>query len=211
MSKSEALHEQFEDIYQQRTAATFGLWVFLATEVLFFGGLFMGYTVYRLLYPHAFAIASKETEWWIGATNLAILITSSFTISMGVRAGEHGRILAAEVLILITAFLGAAFLMLKGYEYYLDIMHHLVPGSDFDLSPPATQIFWSFYWIMTALHAIHLTTAVGIMLTVWWNLHTRAFVPRHQTTLKVAGLYWHFVDIIWIFLYPTLYLIGRTQ
>lgn len=211
MSESAALvHEQFEEMPQQKHAATLGMWAFLATEVLFFGAMFMSYITYRHAYPHAFALASHETIVFFGTLNTTILLTSSFTMAMAVHAAKEGRRKALVRFLLITIVFGIAFLVVKGLEYHKDVDEHLWPGPHFKAGlPAASQIFWVLYWIMTGVHAVHVTVGV-VLLSIIARMSARnAFSAAYHTPVEISGLYWHFVDIIWIFLYPLLYLIQR--
>ena len=205
-----ALQEQFEEMPQQKEAATLGMWAFLATEVLFFGGLFMSYIIYRTNYPHAFAEASHHTIVLFGTVNTAILLTSSLTMALAVHAARENNIKWLFRFLLITIALALAFLAVKGLEYSDDLKEHLWPGPHFkpELSPQA-QIFWVLYWIMTGVHALHVTVGVGLLSTMAWMTSRRKFSDAYYTPVEMSGLYWHFVDIIWIFLYPLLYLIQR--
>ncbi len=206
------VHEQFDDIEQQRSAAQLGMWIFLATEVLFFGGLFLSYTVYRSLYPYAFAAASHHTEVVLGGINTAILLFSSTLMALGVRAAELRNRRQLVWLLLGTAFLGIVFMGIKGLEYHKDFVEHLVPGSHFEWheanSSHAEMFFW-LYFAMTGLHAIHVTVGIFVLLTLSFLAWLGKFTSGHYTPVEVAGLYWHFVDIVWIFLFPLIYLAGH--
>jgi cytochrome c oxidase subunit III len=205
-----ALQEQFEEMPQQKEAATLGMWAFLATEVLFFGGLFMSYIIYRTNYPHAFAEASHHTIVLFGTVNTAILLTSSLTMALAVHAARENNIKWLFRFLLITIVLALAFLAVKGLEYSDDLKEHLWPGPHFKPElPPQAQIFWVLYWIMTGVHALHVTVGVGLLSTMAWMTSRRKFSDAYYTPVEMSGLYWHFVDIIWIFLYPLLYLIQR--
>jgi len=205
-----ALQEQFEEMPQQKEAATLGMWAFLATEVLFFGGLFLSYIIYRTNYPHAFAEASHHTVVMFGTLNTAILLTSSFTMALAVHAARESNTKWLFRFLLVTIVLALAFLAVKGLEYREDLREHLWPGPQFrpDL-PPQAQIFWILYWIMTGVHAVHVTVGVGLLSRMAWMTSRRKFSDAYYTPIEISGLYWHFVDIIWIFLYPLLYLIQR--
>ena len=209
-SASPALAEQFDDLPQQKEAATLGMWTFLATEVLFFGGLFLAYIVYRHTYGQAFAEASKHTIVLFGAINTAVLLTSSFSMALAVRAAQINDTKALVRNLLITIFLGCCFLGIKGLEYHEDIKEHLWPGPHFDKElPPQAQIFWFLYWAMTGLHALHVTIGLGL-LSVIARLSARGkFSAAYHNPVEISGLYWHFVDIVWIYLFPLLYLINR--
>lgn len=196
----------FSDRAQQTRAAEFGIWVFLATELLFFGALFIGYAVYRFLYPAAFAAGSRATEVSLGTINTAILLTSSFAIALAVKAAAADARRTARLLTLATIGFGALFMLVKGYEYHLDIIKGLVPGAGFAVTPPEAQIFFSFYWVMTAIHAVHVTVGVAVLCVLYHMLGQRRQLGAMP---EVTALYWHLVDMIWIFLYPLLYLVGR--
>jgi len=205
-----ALQKQFDEMPQQKEAATLGMWAFLATEVLFFGGLFLSYIIYRTNYPHAFAEASHHTVVMFGTLNTAILLTSSFTMALAVHAARENNTKWLFRFLLVTIVLALAFLAVKGLEYREDLREHLWPGPQFrpDL-PPQAQIFWILYWIMTGVHAVHVTVGVGLLSRMAWMTSRRKFSDAYYTPIEISGLYWHFVDIIWIFLYPLLYLIQR--
>jgi cytochrome c oxidase subunit III len=202
--------EQFADAEQQREAAHLGMWTFLATEVLFFGGLFLAYLVYRHFYFSAFAAASKRTDVLFGTINSVILLTSSLTMALAVHSAKENRYRQILRWLLLTLFLGATFLVIKGFEYREDIEHQLVPGVHFthDLPLPSQIFFW-LYWTMTGLHAIHVIVGLGILLVMTRLARRRAFSGIDHTSLTLAGLYWHFVDIVWLYLFPLLYLVQR--
>ncbi|HXT11069.1 MAG TPA: cytochrome c oxidase subunit 3 family protein [Candidatus Angelobacter sp.] len=205
-----ALQEQFEEMPQQKEAATLGMWAFLATEVLFFGAMFMSYIVYRTTYPQAFAEASHHTIVLFGTINTAILLTSSFTVAMAVHAARQNNIKWLFRLLAITVFFGLAFLAVKGLEYHEDLNENLWPGPHFKSElPPQAQIFWILYWIMTGVHAVHVTVGVVLLSIMAWMTSRRKFSDAYYTPIEISALYWHFVDIIWIYLYPLLYLIHR--
>ncbi|MCQ0987071.1 cytochrome c oxidase subunit 3 [Jiella marina] len=205
-----ALASHFHDLSQQKAAHDLGLWIFLATEILFFGGLFAAYLVYALLHPGPFFEAAAETEILIGTINTAILLTSGLTAALAVKAAGQNRHDAVLLLIGITILLGLAFLAAKGFEYWLDIHHHLYPTSpDFPLEAPAAKLFWSLYWVMTGLHAVHMTVGLGIWAVIWEMARRRNFSLSDNSRVRIAGLYWAFVDLMWLFLWPLLYLAGR--
>ena len=207
-----SLAHQFDDLEQQREAATLGMWVFLVTEVLFFGGLFAAYSVYRSWYPDAFAAASHELVVWAGTTNTAVLITSSLTMALAVHAAQTGERRLLIVFLMLTLLLGAAFLVIKAFEYYTEFAEHHVPGFDFQFEPEHfrhAQIFFSLYFVMTGLHALHMIIGLGIMAVLATLTWRGRFSPEYHSPIEIGGLYWHFVDIVWIFLFPMLYLINR--
>lgn len=205
-----ALQEQFKEMPQQKEAATLGMWAFLATEVLFFGAMFMSYIVYRSTYPQAFAEASHHTVLLYGTVNTAILLTSSLTMALAVQAARENNIKWLFRFLTITIAFALAFLAVKGLEYRKDVMEHLWPGPHFRSElPPQAQIFWVLYWIMTGVHALHVTVGIGLLTTMAWMTSRRKFSDAYYTPIEMTGLYWHFVDVIWLYLYPLLYLIHR--
>jgi cytochrome c oxidase subunit 3 len=204
------LAEQFDDMPQQQEASMLGMWTFLATEILFFGGMFMSYIVYRYTYPHAFAEASKHTIVLYGTVNTAVLLTSSLTMALAVNAAQEGRNKPLRRYLLFTIFLACCFLAVKALEYHEDLREHLWPGSHFNRQlPPQSQIFWFLYWAMTGLHALHVAIGVGLLSVIAWMASRRRFSVHYYNPVDISALYWHFVDIVWIWLYPLLYLINR--
>jgi cytochrome c oxidase subunit III len=238
---STVLAHHFEDLGQQHDAATLGMWVFLATELMVFGGLFAGYTVYRVSYPESFEQASQHLNIVIAAVNTVVLLTSSLTMALGVWAVQVGRSRTLTYCLIVTALLGTTFLVIKVFEYYGDYRDKLVPGLSFDvydwvpkqekykapdISPnlePAdrtmpvevtvafgerVKLFFAFYYIMTGLHAVHLIVGVAILAVLAVQASRGRFTPEYYSPVEVAGLYWHFVDVVWIILLPILYLVG---
>jgi cytochrome c oxidase subunit III len=210
---------QFESPDQQHEADTLGIWLFLVTEVMFFGGLFTGYALDRWLYYSAFAAASRVLDIRLGAINTAVLLTSSFTMALSVRAAQTAKRGALALLLILTMLLGAVFLGIKGFEYYQKFVEHVVPGIDFApqgevlarLAPGGlghAQLFFCFYFFMTGLHALHMIVGLGLLFVLLLRALRGDFTPGYYAPVEVTGLYWHFVDIIWIFLFPLLYLIG---
>src|SRR6185437_8975254 len=194
----------FEDLDQQHQAAQLGMWIFLATEVLFFGGMFLLYTIYRIHYPETFAADSRLMDLGLGSLNTAVLLTSSLTMAMAVHAASRGRRNAILGWIFITQALGVAFLCIKGLEYFHKYKEHLVPGPHFDIVAAhgsAGQIFFSLYFAMTGLHALHMIIGLGVLSVIAYLAERGRFTPSYSTPVEIAGLYWHFVDIIWIFLF----------
>jgi cytochrome c oxidase subunit 3 len=207
-----ALAHQFDDLAQQKEVATLGMWVFLVTEILFFGGLFATYSVYRMLYADAFTAASRELVVWAGTTNTAVLITSSLTMALAVHAAQLGQRRLLIVFLVITMALGCAFLGIKAFEYYTEFAAHHIPGAGFQFEAEHfrhAQIFFSLYFVMTGLHALHMVIGLGIMAVMLWWSARGIITAEYYNPIEVSGLYWHFVDIVWIFLFPLLYLIGR--
>jgi len=204
---------QFDSAEQQFQTAELGMWVFLATEVLTFGGLFLAYIVYRTLYPDAFFEASQHQDVALGAVNTVVLIVSSFTMALGVWASQMGRRSLLMVCLLLTIFFAGVFMVNKGFEYTAHWNEHLFPGANFRFEEnPAiegpAELFFFLYFAMTGLHGLHVTIGIGIMLWLLYMAYRRRLGPSYYTPVEVTGLYWHFVDLVWIFLFPLLYLIG---
>jgi len=211
-----ALRVQFDTEAQQKDAATLGMWLFLVTEIMFFGGMFAVYTIYRSWYPDVFAIASSSLNQIIGALNTGVLLLSSFTMVMAVRAGQLGQRKAIVIFLILTLLFGGIFLGVKAYEWNQKFEEHHIPGQaafHLDGVLPGdqghAQLFFSIYFAMTGLHALHMVIGVGILLILIVQARKGRFSASYYTPVDVAGLYWHFVDIIWIFLFPLLYLIDR--
>jgi cytochrome c oxidase subunit 3 len=220
-----ALQHQFTDLQQQREATTLGMWVFIAQEVLFFGGLFAAYVVYRRLYPAAFSAGSHHLSWKIGFANTLVLIGSSFTMAMAVHSAAIGKKKTIVAFLLATVLLGSVFLGVKYFEYGEKIRPCsgdgpyagcLIPGERFDASAVHlegdegrhAQIYFSLYFGMTGLHALHMIIGMPIILGIAFMASRGKYSPEYHSPVELVGLYWHFVDIIWIFLFPLLYLIG---
>jgi cytochrome c oxidase subunit III len=208
MSDATILREPWPNVERQRYGATFGIWTFLATELLFFGALFLTYAVYRSLHPEAFRVASHATDIVYGTTNTVILLTSSLIMTIAERAATDGLRRVTSTCLLLTAALGTAFLVVKGLEYSNDISKGLVPGPEFPLHPASTQLFWALYWVMTVVHAIHLTIGIGAVLLLMVLVNRNA-IPLRTPASEVISLYWHLVDVIWVTLYALIYLPGR--
>jgi cytochrome c oxidase subunit III len=206
------IEHQFDDATQQREAATMGMWIVLATEVLFFGGMFFGYTAYRLSYPQAFAEAGRHTLVVFGSVNTAVLLISSTVMAFAVRAARSNRRRLLVLLLSVTASLGVLFLVIKGLEYAREISEHLLPGRHFQIQaadPQHAEMFFYIYWLTTGVHALHVT--IGVVLIGVFALRAWLFdaFRNHDTPIDLLGLYWHFVDVVWVFLFPLLYLMGR--
>ncbi|HWA24794.1 MAG TPA: cytochrome c oxidase subunit 3 [Lacunisphaera sp.] len=184
-----------------------GLWVFLATEVLFFGGLFLAYAVYRAAHAAAFSAASARLDFPIGTVNTGVLLTSSLAVALADLAARGRRVRSARAWLVVAGLLGAVFLTLKGFEYHAKFAEHLVPGPGFAFAgPPPAELFFSLYFAMTGLHAVHLLAGLGALAWLWVRLG-RHPTGDHTGAVELTGLYWHFVDCVWVFLYPLLYLI----
>ena len=227
-ANSAHLAHHFDDAEQQFTAARLGMWAFLATEVLFFGGLFAGYTVYRYWYPDAFEVGSHRLDVWLGGINTAVLLTSSLTMALAVRAAQTNDSRGTVQFLGWTIVLGSVFLGIKGYEYYHKFEERLVPGPSFSLGashngtaaedvatetptrsvdPRQVELFFSFYFAMTGLHAVHMVIGIGVLAVLVLKARRGTFSSAYYTPIEMSGLYWHFVDIVWVFLFPLLYLI----
>ena len=210
------LAHHFDNIEQQREAETLGMWVFLATEILIFGALFTGYTAYRYQYGPDFEATSAELNVLIGAINTFVLLTSSLTMALSVYATRAGFRRMQLTCLALTAALGSLFMVFKAIEYYGDYRDGLVPGLAFpppklegtDVNLGHVQLMLVFYYVMTGLHAVHLTVGIGLILWLMVRARRGSLTPAHYGPVEVCGLYWHFVDIIWIFLLPLLYLTG---
>ena len=218
-----ALQHHFENMEQQREASTLGMWVFLVTEIMFFGGMFLAYTLYRAKFPEAFASASNHLSLQLGAINTGVLILSSFTMALAVYSTQLGKRRNQVICLALTILLGLTFLGIKAVEYhdkYVDslIPGRLIPGRPFDASGvhllpgAAKQNVEMFYWIyfaMTGMHALHMIIGVGLLSLILFFAARGRYGPEYHNQVEISGLYWHFVDIVWIFLFPLLYLLGR--
>ena len=207
----EAQTFQYAEMRQQEHAAELGIWVFLATEVLFFGGLILTYCVYRSAHPDGFAEAARHTRIVIGTANTAILLTSSFLVAWAVAiVGRAAR--AGAALLGGAAALGCLFLALKGVEYAIEYREHLVPSASFAFDGADQRSAWqffSFYFIATGLHALHVAIGIVVLAVIALRARARAYSQAYSTPVTVAGLYWHFVDLVWVVLFALIYLPGR--
>jgi len=238
------LRHHFADEQQQRNAASLGMWWFLGTEIMFFGGMFCAYLIYRRWYFPEFAIASRSLDLGIGAFNTTVLICSSLTVAMAVRAAQLGNRKLQVRMLLLTLLFGLSFIGIKGIEWHKKYVEHHIPTFHYNVVGPVgsegdlvyknakflgldnihdpvkleerkaeiqrhTQIFYALYFALTGMHAIHMIIGVGIFIVITWMAHKGRFSPEYHTPLEIAGLYWHFVDIVWIYLFPLLYLIDR--
>ena len=241
MHRTGELYGQFETLEQQKDTASFGMWVFLAQEVLFFGGLFMAYTVNRRAYPWAFGAGSSTLDLTLGGANTVVLILSSLTMAMSVWAAQVGKKRLVTWMLIATLGLGTVFLGVKVVEYKQKFDHHLIPGHGFDIryvsqhpelakNPEEAakeaeeldkafakdpdlnahaQLYFSLYFGMTGLHALHMIVGAGLLLWLIAESIGGRYTPKYNTPVETVGLYWHFVDIVWIYLFPLLYLIDR--
>jgi cytochrome c oxidase subunit 3 len=230
----EALQHHFANMEQQREASTIGMWVFLVTEIMFFGGMFLAYTIYRGKYPESFAVASNHLDIWLGGVNTVILICSSFTMALAVYCTQVGKLRLQIIFLIMTMIFGAAFLGIKAVEYHEKYVDNLIPGQlipghkfnptvnphgaphdphKLELIPNSSvrqvELFYWIYFAMTGMHALHMIIGLGIMsFLLYFSIRGR-YGPEYHNPIEITGLYWHFVDIIWIFLFPLLYLLGR--
>lgn len=206
------LLHHFEDMEQQKESTTLGMWAFLITEILFFGGLFCVYLVYRTKFPEAWEAGSHHLDIKLGAINTVVLICSSLTMALAVRAGHLGKKNAIITYIVLTLILGGAFLGIKSIEYTHKFHEHLVPGALFGPEgayPVQMELFFGLYFAMTGMHAFHMIIGAGLMVWLIVKAYRGRFSAEYNAPVEMVGLYWHFVDIVWIFLFPLLYLLGR--
>jgi len=217
-----ALRHHFATEEQQRNASSLGMWIFLGTEVMFFGGLFCAYLIYRHWYFGDFGAASKSIDAALGGTNTAVLICSSLTVVLAIWAAQTAQRTLMIAMLILTMLFGLAFLGIKGKEYKDKFVEHHVPGASFSFeheeipghpgqyaNPRHAEIFFALYFIMTGLHALHMIVGLGIFTWLLIMAWKGRFTPHYHTPLEIGGLYWHFVDIVWIYLFPLLYLIDR--
>jgi len=205
---------QYANLAQQGETAEFGMWVFLVNETIFFGALIFTYFLYRLTYPHEFAVAAKDAVLWCGSLNFLLLLTSSLTMVIAINAAAQGERRAMILWLVATVALGFSFLGVKGFEYYLDFQDKVVPVINYVAKPGegrTGELFWVFYWVATALHAVHLSIGIGLVLYVLlWKIRRGEITPAYYAPLEVIGIYWSFVDTVWLYLYPCIYLVGRS-
>jgi cytochrome c oxidase subunit 3 len=210
---STALAHQFDDIEQQHDSVSLGMWIFLSTEIMFFGGMFLGYALYRAWYSPAYAAASRHLDIVLGGINTGVLLCSSLTMALAVHAAQLGARRTVVLFLIATILLGCVFLGIKGFEYYHKYEEHLIPGAHFQFegaNPKHAQLFFSFYFALTGMHALHMIIGIGLMLVMILLTLRGRFSPQYYFPIEMAGLYWHFVDIVWVFLFPLLYLVDRS-
>jgi cytochrome c oxidase subunit III len=208
------LRHHFADMEQQRESATLGMWVFLVTEVMFFGGLFASYLVYRTTHYQAWSIGSEHMDFWIGTINTVILLCSSLLVALSVHAIQVGQSKLCATYLWVASAMGIAFLVLKGIEYHSHFVEGAVPGTLWRLAvpdPQAVQMFFYIYFVMTGLHALHVTIGIAVLAIIGWHASKERYSTEYHNPVEVSGLYWHFVDVVWIFLYPLLYLIAHKK
>ncbi len=212
-SAAPPLAPQFDDVEQQRDASKLGIWIFLATEILFFGVLFAAYAITRVNHPAAFAAGSRLTDVSLASINTAVLLTSSLTMALGVHAAQSGTPRATVGWLAATVALGTAFLVVKAMEYRVDYIEHLVPTVNFFYPGPQSgqvELFFYLYFVVTGVHALHVFIGVAVISVIAYMAWNNTFSPEYFTPVDLTGLYWHLVDIIWLFVYPLLYLISRS-
>jgi cytochrome c oxidase subunit III len=213
-----SMQHQFDSLEQQKESSTLGMWMFLITEIMFFGGLFVTYVVYRTRFHGVFALASSALNWRLGALNTGVLIASSLTMAMAIWAAQMNKRKLIVIFLLLTIVLGSTFLVVKYFEYAEKFEHHLVPGPGFAPDPEhyaqlvgktdQAQVFFSLYFVMTGLHALHMIIGIGVLTWLLIPSWKGKFESSYYNPLECTGLYWHFVDLVWIFLFPLLYLLG---
>ncbi len=206
------LQHHFDTMQQQKEASTFGMWLFLLTEVLFFGGIFFAYMLYRMWYFDAFAEASRDLDLMLGGFNTVVLIGSSLTMAFAVRSAQTGSSRGTVRWLILTMILGAVFLGVKVVEYSHKFEVGHVPGPNFHSTSPwaaQEQIFYSLYFTMTGLHAVHMIVGIVILAIITRMAAQGKFNESYHTPVEMTGLYWHFVDLVWIYLFPLLYLVER--
>ena len=215
-----SLRHHFANMEQQRESTTLGMWIFLVTEIMFFGGLFTAYLIYRTEHPDVWDLGSQQMEFWLGTINTVILLTSSFTVALSVHFAQLGKTKITAFLLLLTVLMGLGFLCVKAVEYHNHYVEGTVPGRWWHpelknpdgtplQAPNELQLFFYIYFVMTGLHALHVTIGVVLLsfIAVWsWQ---GKYTAEYHNPVHISGLYWHFVDLVWIFLYPLLYLIAN--
>ncbi|MBI4472624.1 MAG: cytochrome c oxidase subunit 3 family protein [Acidobacteria bacterium] len=210
---STALARQFDDIEQQRESVSLGMWIFLATEIMFFGGMFLGYAIYRASYPEVFAEASRHLDVLLGGINTGVLLCSSLTMALAVHAAQLGARRTVALFLGLTILLGSIFLGIKVVEYHHKYEEHLIPGPNFRMEGAKgsnPQLFFSFYFAMTGMHAFHMVIGVALMAIMILVTLKGRITAEYYAPVEMLGLYWHFVDIVWVFLFPLLYLVDRS-
>ncbi len=241
MHRTGELYGQFKTLDQQKDTATLGMWIFLVTEIMFFGGILLAYTLNRHAYFTAFSVGSNTLDLSLGGFNTVLLLASSFTMAMAVWSAQTGKKQWITIFLILTLVLGCGFLGIKYIEYSQKFHHHLVPGKKFDVFYCANnptmcgdvrnldeereelalarqadlslqshaQLFFSAYFGLTGLHALHMVIGAGLLIWLLRQSVAGRFTPEYNNPVEIIGLYWHFVDIVWIYLFPLLYLIDR--
>ena len=204
------LGHHFSSLARQNEAMRLGMWLFLATEILLFAGLFTGYAVYRFEFPEAFKEASRHLELTAGTVNTLVLITSSLTVALAIHYARSNRPKAAAVCLVLTLAFALAFLGIKAIEYTAHFHEKSLPGKYYafeEVKVPGAAMFFSLYFLMTGLHGLHVVVGMSVLSWILWRTLQGRYSERYYTGLELGGLYWHLVDLVWIFLYPLLYLI----
>jgi cytochrome c oxidase subunit III len=212
LAEPSAVAHQFDDIAQQHDAGQLGMWTFLVTEIMFFGGMIIAYIVYRSFYPEAFAAGSHHLDITLGCINTVVLIGSSLTMAMAVYAAQIEQRSTLVLYLLATLGLGLIFLGIKTVEYTGKFESQLVPGPGFHFEgahAKHVELFFSLYFVMTGMHALHMMIGMGLLGVFAWQAKGGRFSATYNAPIEFLGLYWHFVDIVWIFLFPLFYLLGR--
>ena len=212
VTAAQSLRHHFSDLEQQREASTMGMWVFLITEIMFFGGMFTAYLVYRFEYYNAWLEGSQHMEFWFGTVNTAVLICSSLTMALAVRAAQLGQKKILVWMLLITILFGIGFMGIKAVEYHNHWVNHEFPSSSFRFEgtdPTHVEMFFILYFTMTGFHALHVLIGLGAVAFIAYFAAKGRYTAEYHNPVENVGLYWHFVDLVWIYLYPLLYLISR--
>lgn len=208
--RQSTLAPYFSNLQQQHEANTLGMWVFLGTEVMFLGSVFLAYAVYRFAYPEAFAAASRDLNLTLSTINTFLLLCSSLTMALAVHAAQTDKRKALVTFLLLTLLLGSAFLGVKGLEYAEEFRHNLFPGPNFAFDgPPEAELFFGLYFAITGLHAIHMIIGMAVLVYFVFRAWQNHYSSENYDSVEMMGLYWHFVDIVWVFIFPLYYLIDR--
>jgi cytochrome c oxidase subunit III len=208
-----ALAHQFDDLQQQHQSDELGMWLFLSTEIMFFGGVFLAYTIYRLQHEAAFAAASHELDLLLGTVNTGVLLCSSLTMALAVQAAQVSKRQRLFWLLVATIVLGSVFLGIKAIEYIHKYEHGLMPLGNLPFhwdkpEPGPAEMFFDLYFVMTGIHALHMVIGIAILAILAVAAYRGKLLGDFHAPVHITGLYWHFVDIVWVFLFPLLYLIG---
>ena len=198
-------------VHRDETAIA-GMWLFLASEILLFGGLFLIFVIYSHTHAAGWALGVRHTDLVIGSVNTVLLLTSSMVFTLGVGAARRENARGTVLAGMAACVLGTAFLCLKGWEWRTELGEHLFPGPGFSLTGPqagGAQLFYSFYFLSTGLHGLHMMVGIGLIAWVCLRVYRRGDAPFPSMPVEVVGLYWSFVDLVWMLLFPVLYLIGR--
>lgn len=212
VTESSAPAVPYVSFEEQRESATLGMWLFLAAEIIFFGSVILAFVYYRVGHARDFDAASNHTKVLLGTVNTGVLLTSSLLVALGVHAGRKGDNRTLAKFLFFTILLGIAFLGIKTAEYALEYREGLLPGPRFIIrgaDPKQARLFFLFYFIMTGIHALHVVIGVVLLAVILVRALLKAYTPDHHHAVEVGGLYWHFVDVVWIFIFPLLYLLGR--